>query len=239
MTVRDLLKHKTLFNICLTLFSFELHFNHNISYSSKNKDWILINGNVIIWDHKYAELHHLLNNIVLCKYDNTELEYIQKMTPYKYVHSTCLENLIYPNYTKYEVFTSYIINKCFLGLRYKTVIAIHIKHTRSEDDKSDIASFSYLCDVINTQDRRVCYRISDTSELNNTDDVLSIISKLNSAKIFMFTDWRALYRNNLSLSQSKYAIMPRVMIKNIVNAGCSFYGIVVNNKSMFAIDLLT
>ena len=155
MSVRKLFKNKYIFNFFLTLFSFEMYFNHDISYNSKNKGWIIICKNCLAWDHKYAELQHVIDNIDLVNKPTTEeLDVIHNSFPRLYAFKKNINDLIANNYTKYEVFTSHIVNH-FLNTsiqgRFKRVISIHIKHIREKDDISDVASFSYIYEIVNNR----------------------------------------------------------------------------------------
>ena len=249
MSVRKLFKNKYLFRLFLTLFSFELYFNHEIKYHSKNKGWIIIRKNCLAWDHKYAELQHVIDHIDLVNdHSPQEMIDIHNMFPRQYAFKKNINDLIENNYTKYEVFTSNIINHFLytsINDRVEKVIAIHIKHIRANDDVCDIASFSYLYEIINNDDRKKdyvshnMYRIQHTAEISELNDILTILSNINLAKVVLFTDWRILYRNNLNLSYSRYSVMPDKMKNMFIRGNCSFYGIIRNKNYMFATELLS
>ena len=244
MSVRELFKNKYIFNLFLTLFSFKLYFNHDIKYKNKNKNWIVIEKNSIAWDHRYAELQYVLNQIDLfTDYCDKEIAYRQSLSPSHYAIKKSIHDLNHNNYTKYEVFTSYIINS-FLYLSTeivnKKVIVFHIKHTRSNDDKIDISEYSYLYDIIYSTScsKGMMYPIRDSRELTDITECINILSNITSAKIVLFTDWRTLYRNNLSLAYPTYSVMSETFKKILIKANCSFYGIIRNKSFMFATDLL-
>ena len=81
-----LYKFKPLY--CLfSAISMELYFNENIYYSHVHKKWITIHKNKLIWDHKYAELKHVLDNITL--------HHMHKTKPPLYIYSqNKLNNLV-------------------------------------------------------------------------------------------------------------------------------------------------
>ena len=61
MGLIELIKYKPLYNI-FVLLSLGLYFNEKILYSKIEKNWITIKNNKLIWNHRFAELKHVLNN---------------------------------------------------------------------------------------------------------------------------------------------------------------------------------
>ena len=249
MSIRALINNKYLFMICLSIFSFKLYFNHNINYHYKNKDWIYISNNTISWNHYYAELKHLINNVNFISPQNkNDIEYIENSIPQHYSFTKKINHLLLKNniYTKYELFTSYITNYFLTKNKFpqiKKCFVFHIKHIRLPTDNLDIAEFGFLYDVINLVDTNELkiYKINDMFFLKDYNDIINIIKNINtikSTKIILFTDWRDLYRNNLSIYKSTYSCMPNTIKQFLNYIDCSFYAITQNKTSFFAIDLL-
>ena len=242
MSIRKLIPNKYILNLCLLMFSFQLHFNHLVKYKKKHKQWIIIKENTITWNHIYSELKYLLENINFSNmYTKKEIEKIQSMKPKNYFHKKRLKNLIVKDGTKYEVFTSNIINY-FINLPeeafFDTFIVIHIKHTRKENNNNDEADFTFLYTMIykNITEKEV-YKISETQELLDYNTFFDLIFNFIGIKFIMFTDWRELYRNNLSLSYSEYKLMPKIVLHFWSYFRYSLYSIIQNNKNMYALDL--
>lgn len=254
MSIRRLINNKYLFMICLSIFSFKLYFNHTINYSYKNKDWIHISQNTISWNHSYAELKHLINNVQLTHPQHKiEIDKVEKRIPQHYSFTKKINHLLsYDNrYTKYEIFTSHITN---YFLRYKKnttikkCIVVHIKSIRDPNDTLDIAEFGFMCDTIvrdttiNREDNSSkIYKINDMIYLNSHKDIIHIVKQIDTfknTKLILFTDWRDLYRNNLNIYKSTYSCMPTIIKNLFTYVNCSFYAIVQNKTSFFAIDLL-
>ena len=66
MTLISSLNNNFIFNL-FTFFSFEIYFNEKIYYEDIKKKWISIKNNYLVWDHKYGEIKHLIDNIILTK----------------------------------------------------------------------------------------------------------------------------------------------------------------------------
>ena len=242
MSIRKLISNKYILNLCLLMFSFELHFNHLVKYKKKHKEWIIIKENTITWNHVYSELKYLLDNINFSyMYTNKEIDKIQNMKPKKYFYKKRLKKLVVNDSTKHEVFTSKIINY-FINLPdeafFDTFIVIHIQHTRKENNNDDEAEFTFLYTMIyKSITEKEVYKISETQELVDYNTVLDLIYNFVGVKFIMFTDWRELYRNNLSLSYSEYKLMPKLVLLFFSCFRYSIYSIIQNKNNMYALDL--
>ena len=236
MSIRKVISNKYILNLCLLMISFKLHFNHLVKYKKKHKQWIIIKENTITWNHIYSELKYLLNNINFSHlYTNKEIDEIQNMRPKNYFYKKRLKNLIVKDCTKYEVFTSKIIN-FFIDLPDKvffdTFIVIHIKHTRKENNNNDEADFTVLYTTIyKSITEKEVYKISETQELDD------LIYNFIGVKFIIFTDWRELYRNNLSLSYSEYKLMPKIVLLFFSWFRYSIYAVIQNKNNMYALDI--
>ena len=67
MGVIDILFGYKPFYDIFALFSLVLEFNEDVNYSKINKRWIFIKKNTLFWNHKYAELKHVINSVILRK----------------------------------------------------------------------------------------------------------------------------------------------------------------------------
>ena len=174
-------------------------------------------------------------------YTGKEIEKIQSMKPTKYFYKKNLKKLIRKDSTKYEVFTSQIINY-YINLPeeafFDTFIVIHIKHTRKENNNSDEADFTFLYTMVykSITDKAV-YRIRETQELIDYNTIFDVIYNFVGVKFIMFTDWRDLYRNNLSLSYSEYKLMPKFILQLFSCFRYSLFSIIQNKNNMYALDL--
>ena len=121
--------------IFFALVSLVLFFNEDINYSKINKKWIFINKNTLFWNHKFAELKHVINNVILRE------KHIDK--PPLYIHSqNKLNNLIMQNTSKYEKFTSDIVNNIFEKyINIKKIKIFHCKNIRNGSTE-DLPLFS-------------------------------------------------------------------------------------------------
>lgn len=243
MSIRKLISHKHIYNLALLAFSFELHFNHLIKYEKIHKPWIIIKENIITWNHVNSELKYLLDNINFYHmYTDTEIDKIQNMKPNNFFYKKRLKNLIVKDCTKYEVFTSMIINY-FINLLDKPLFnaffVIHLKHTRKENNKNDEAEITALYTVIyrSTTENQV-YKISETQELIDYNTIIDLIYNYTRVKIILFTDWRELYRTNLSLSYSSFKLLPKIVLQLCSYFRVSIYSVIQNKINMYALDLI-
>ena len=224
-----LFSYKPLYNL-FALVSIGLFFNENINYSKINKKWILINKNTLFWNHKFAELKHVINNVILRE------KHINN--PPLYIHSqNKLNNLIMQNTSKYEKFTSDIVNNIFEKYtKIKKIRIFHCKNIRNSSTE-DLPLFSLQVINSSRKKKKDIYKLSDSKELTNVYDFI-IDSDINSY-VVAFTDWRGLYRNGFSLSKAKF-INLNTFTKLWLRRFNLFtiYSIVITTDTMYSIDLL-
>jgi len=226
MGLIDLIKYKPLYNI-FVLLSLGLYFNENIQYSEIKKFWITIKNNKLIWNHKNAELRHVLNNIVLVR---KQVE----MPPRTFQYNTLLSNLLYENCTKYEKFTSEIVNDiASKNTNIKNMRIMHCKNIRG-DSIEDLPLMSLQ--IIDKTEKQNVYTLSESIELT---DLMNIFLNFNKDTLVVcFTDWRALYRKGYSLSHAHFFFINE-FIKNIINnLNVIIMSVVMTKERMYAIDMV-
>ncbi len=230
MGVIDLLfGYKPLYDI-FALFSLVLEFNEDINYSKINKRWILIIKNKLFWNHKYAELKHVINNVIL-REKHTD-------NPPLYIHSqNKLNKLIMKNASKYEKFTSDIVNNIFeKDISIKKIRIFHCGNTRNSSTE-DLPLFSLQVIESYRNNKKEIYHLSDSKELTSIYDF--IINTDINTYVVGFTDWRDLYRMGVSFYNAKF-ISLNASIKlwlhrfNFVG----IYSIVITADTMYSTDLL-
>jgi len=226
--VELLFSYKPFYDI-FALVSVGLFFNEDINYSKINKKWILINKNTLFWNHKFAELKHVINNVILREkhIDNPPL----------YIHSqNKLNNLTMQNTSKYEKFTSDIVNNIFEKYtKIKKIRIFHCKNIRNGSTE-DLPLFSIQVINSSRKNKKDIYRLSDSKELTTIYDFI-IDLDINSY-IVAFTDWRGLYRNGFSLSKAKFInLNPFTKIWLHHFNLFTIYSIVITSNTMYSIDL--
>jgi len=223
-----LYKYKPLY--CLfSLISMELYFNEHIFYSHIHKKWITIHKNKLIWDHRYAELKYVLNNITLCS--------MQSIKPPLYIYSqSTLNELISSEASKYEIFTSTIVNNVYQKNKHITKIKVmHCKNTRN-DSKDDLPLFS-IQSINSHRENQTIYKMINSEEVTNIADFI-IDYDIHTYSIG-FTDWRDLYRSGYSLSDSNFIMndkKTRLMLDHI-NV-YSIFAIVTDDNNLYSVDLI-
>ena len=219
MTLISSLNNHIIFNL-FTFFSFEIYFNEKIYYEDIKKKWISIKNNYLVWDHKYGEIKHLIDNIILTK------KHFNKKPKY-YEFRDSLKNITKKYCTKYEKFTSKIVNT-FIGPK----IIIHLKNIRNNND-TDLPLITLVMYISNKKEK--VYKISNFKEVTSFFDLL--IPYIKGNKLLIFTDWRYLYRNNLSFSHH-YPFFFQKIIKYIINImNIHIYIISMTNKNLYATEL--
>ena len=226
MGLIELIKYKPLYNI-FVLLSLGLYFNEKIQYSKIEKNWITIKNNKLIWNHRFAELKHVLNNIKLIKKHEDK-------PPIKFYYQDKLSNLTSENCTKYEKLTSDIVNNIIKKRSNITkMLIMHCKNIR-EDSKMDLPLMSLQ--VIEKTKQQDIYRLSESSELTDMLNILLNFDK--NTLIICFTDWRGLYRNGYSLSHAKFFFLNEY-ITNILNKlNIALFSVVMTSDTMYAIDMV-
>ena len=221
-------KYKPLY--CLfSLISMELYFNENIYYSHIHKKWITIHKNKLIWDHRYAELKYVLNNITLCSR--------QSIKPPLYIYSqSTLNELISPDASKYEIFTSTIVNNVYQKNKHITKMKVmHCKNTRN-DSKDDLPLFS-IQSINSHRENPTIYKMINSKEV--TDIANFIIDYDIHTYSIGFTDWRDLYRSGYSLSDSNFLMNDKKIQTMLHHMNVySIFAIVTDGKNLYSVDLL-
>ena len=219
-------REKPLYNI-FVLLSLGLYFNQKIIYSKIEKRWITINNNKLIWNHKFAELKHVLNNIKLIKK--------QEECPPKIFHNKeKLCNLIKENCTKYEKFTSDIVNSIRKKNPHITkMLIMHCKNIR-KDSKIDLPLMSLQ--IIEKTEPQNIYRLLESVELTELLDIFLNFNK--NTLIICFTDWRGLYRNGFSLSHATFFFLNEYIKIMMNKLNISIMSIVMTSDMMYSIDLV-
>lgn len=225
MGIIDLV-NRPLYNI-FVLLSLGLYFNQKVKYISIGKKWIIIKKKKIIWNHRYAELRHVINNI---KLKSKHFDCPPKI----FCYQSKLINLNYPTCTKYEKFTSQILNDILLSNNnIKKVKLMHIKNTRG-NSKDDVPLMSLQ--MIEIDKPRCIYKLSDSYEL---EDFVDLLFKFNEeTMVICFTDWRDLYRNGFSLSHAKFFFLNNYITKIINKIHVYIFSITMMSDTMFAIDMV-
>lgn len=220
MTLINTFKNNFFFNL-FTFFSFQIYFNEKIYYEKIKKKWISIKNEYLLWNHKYGEIKHLIDNIVLTK------PHINKKPKY-YQFRDSLKNLTKKYCTKYEKFTTKIVNSHTTDPK----IIIHLKNIRNDND-TDLPLITLIMYISNTNKK--VYKISNFTEVHTFFEIFLPYIKGN--KLFIFTDWRYLYRNNLSFSYHNPFFF-RKFIKYIINImNIHIYIITMTNKNLYATEL--
>ena len=219
-------REKPLYNI-FVLLSLGLYFNQKILYSKIEKRWITINNNKLIWNHKFAELKHVLNNIKLTK--NQE-----ECAPKIFHNKEKLCNLIKENCTKYEKFTSDIVNSIRKKNPHITkMLIMHCKNIR-KDSKIDLPLMSLQ--IIEKTEPQNIYRLLESVELTELLDIFLNFNK--NTLIICFTDWRGLYRNGFSLSHATFFFLNEYIKIMMNKLNISIMSIVMTSEMMYSIDLV-
>jgi len=219
-------REKPLYNI-FVLLSLGLYFNQKIIYSKIEKRWITINNNKLIWNHKFAELKHVLNNIKLTK--NQE-----ECAPKIFHNKEKLCNLIKENCTKYEKFTSDIVNSIRKKNPHITkMLIMHCKNIR-KDSKIDLPLMSLQ--IIEKTEPQNIYRLLESVELTELLDIFLNFNK--NTLIICFTDWRGLYRNGFSLSHATFFFLNEYIKIMMNKLNISIMSIVMTSDMMYSIDLV-
>lgn len=219
-------REKPLYNI-FVLLSLGLYFNQKILYSKIEKRWITINNNKLIWNHKFAELKHVLNNIKLTK--NQE-----ECAPKIFHNKEKLCNLIKENCTKYEKFTSDIVNSIRKKNPHITkMLIMHCKNIR-KDSKIDLPLMSLQ--IIEKTEPQNIYRLLESVELTELLDIFLNFNK--NTLIICFTDWRGLYRNGFSLSHATFFFLNEYIKIMMNKLNISIMSIVMTSDMMYSIDLV-
>tara|TARA_Y100001970_G_scaffold249414_1_gene319863 strand:+ start:361 stop:1050 length:690 start_codon:yes stop_codon:yes gene_type:complete len=226
MSLIKLIKYKSLYNIFI-LFSLSLYFNKKIVYSKIEKNWIFIKNNKLIWNHKFAELKHVLNNIKLVKKHEDN-------PPKKFSYQDKLSNLITEHCTKYEKFTSNIVNNIIQKRNNITkMLIMHCKNIR-KDIAIDLPLMSLQ--VLYKTERQDIYKLSESYELT---DILNILVHVNkNTFIVCFTDWRNLYRTGYSFSHAKFLLLNEYIINILNKLNISLFSVVMTADTMYAIDII-
>jgi hypothetical protein len=218
---------KHICNNVFFLFCLGLYFNKKIDYSKIKKKWITIHSDEMTWNHKFAELKHVIDNIELKK------KHFDKPPKYIYYEKK-LEDLNGCEYTKYEKFTSEIINKFVLpNKNIQQVKLLHVKNTRNGKN-IDVPLMSLQ--MIDLKAPRSIYKLSESTKLTN---VLSLFSNINDrTAVVCFTDWRSLYRSGYSLSHAKFFFLNDSVQKIVNKLHISIFSIVITSDKMYAIDMV-
>ncbi|MAP67405.1 MAG: hypothetical protein CMF80_06895 [Candidatus Marinimicrobia bacterium] len=218
-----LLKDKFITNI-FTYFSVILFFNQEIQFKNIHKRWINIQKNMLTWDHKYGEISNVINNI------DIETPHIDK-GPRDYFYRKKLNCLIKECSTKYEVFTSEIINTYFNS--NDDILIIHCKNVRKEM-KLDIPLIT-LQIIHHRGPHEDVYRIKDSYELENFIELFFLVS--NKTKIICFTDWRILYRKGYSFSHIRCFFINHIIKKILNKLFVSIIPIIITENYMYALNI--
>lgn len=230
MGVIDILFGYKPFYDIFALFSLVLEFNEDVNYSKITKRWILIKKNKLFWNHKYAELKHVINNVIL-REKHTD-------NPPLYIHSqNKLTNLILKNASKYEKFTSDIVNKIFeRDISIQKIRIFHCKNIRnSSTEDLPLVSLQVIDSYRNN--KQEIYRLSDSKELTSIYDFIMDIDV--NTYIVGFTDWRDLYRMGVSFYNAKFLSLSastKIWLHCLNFVG--MYSIVITGDTMYSTDLL-
>lgn len=223
-----LYKFKPLYCLFSTI-SMELYFNENIYYSHIHKKWITIYKNKLIWDHKYAELKHVLDNITL--------GHRHKTKPPLYIYSqNKLNSLISLCASKYEVFTSNIVNDVYKKNEHiKKIKVMHCKSVRNKS-KENLPLFT-LQSIHSHRENQTIYKLANSEEI--IDPIKFLINYDIHTYVIGFTDWRDLYRSGYSLSNSNFLLNDKNIrtILRYINV-YSLFAIVTDDNNLYSIDLI-
>ena len=239
MGLVDLIKYKPLYSIFILL-SLRLYFNENIAFSQIKKKWITIKENKLIWNHRFAELKHVINNIKLTKMQLNKpskcIYYEKELIDLNYYNKD--KNTKKKISTKYEKFTSEIVNNIIKADKMKkdNIKKIRVLHCKNIRNNSQIDLPLVSLQVIDKTETQDVYKLSESKELLDLSDIFLNFDK--SIKIITFTDWRDLYRNGYSLSHAEFLFL-NDYIKMLINKlNVHIFSITMTKDKMYAMDLV-
>ena len=143
-------------------------------------------------------------------------------------------NLIKENCTKYEKFTSDIVNSIRKKNPHITkMLIMHCKNIR-KDSKIDLPLMSLQ--IIEKTEPQNIYRLLESVELTELLDIFLNFNK--NTLIICFTDWRGLYRNGFSLSHATFFFLNEYIKIMMNKLNISIMSIVMTSDMMYSIDLV-
>ena len=202
-------------------------FNETVKYSKINKKWITLMHNKLTWKHEYAELKHVIDNITLSSKHHIS-------PPLFYNHMQPLSDLNCLDCTKYEKFTSDIVNSKFIeNPSINNICILHWKNIRGSStlDKP-LIELKMMC--VNSNNTGI-YNIKNFETIKEIFDIIPMLKK--KYYFMMFTDWRDLYRNGYSCIDAKVLIM-QLFNKELINKYIIVSNaILVTDEHMYSINI--